>query len=215
MTRSRLGDDSRGYDDCRLGFLASAQRLEYRLIGPRPDDAPTLVLLHEGLGCVGLWGDFPDKLAAGDRLRRLRLFARRLRPVVARSTLPRPLDLHARRGARRAAGVARRHRLPARPADRPQRRRVDCGDLCRHASGSSPRRAGADRAAFLHRGDRASPRSPRRKTAYETTDLRAKLARWHKDPDNAFRGWNGAWLDPGFRAMGHHRASSPTSACRS
>jgi pimeloyl-ACP methyl ester carboxylesterase len=35
--------------------------------------------------------------------------------------------------------------------------------------------------------------------AYEDTDLRAKLARWHKDPDNAFRGWNDAWLDPDFR----------------
>src|SRR5205807_8611498 len=37
------------------------------------------------------------------------------------------------------------------------------------------------------------------KTAYETTDLRAKLARWHRDVDNAFHGWNGAWLDPKFR----------------
>ena len=45
------------------GFLSVGdQRLEYRMIGPRPDQAPTLVLLHEGLGCVGLWGDFPDKL---------------------------------------------------------------------------------------------------------------------------------------------------------
>ena len=41
-----------------------SQRLEYRMIGPRPETAPTLVLLHEGLGCVGLWGDFPDRLAA-------------------------------------------------------------------------------------------------------------------------------------------------------
>ena len=37
------------------------------------------------------------------------------------------------------------------------------------------------------------------KTAYETTDLKEKLARWHKDVDNAFHGWNGAWLDPKFR----------------
>ena len=45
------------------GFLdIGAQHLEYRMIGPRPDAAPTLVLLHEGLGCVGLWGDFPDRL---------------------------------------------------------------------------------------------------------------------------------------------------------
>jgi pimeloyl-ACP methyl ester carboxylesterase len=37
------------------------------------------------------------------------------------------------------------------------------------------------------------------KTAYETTELRAKLSRWHKDVDNAFYGWNRAWLDPKFR----------------
>jgi pimeloyl-ACP methyl ester carboxylesterase len=47
------------------GFLdLDAMRLEYRMIGPRPDVAPTIVMLHEGLGCVGLWGDFPDKLAS-------------------------------------------------------------------------------------------------------------------------------------------------------
>ena len=35
--------------------------------------------------------------------------------------------------------------------------------------------------------------------AYETTELKTKLARWHKDVDNAFYGWNAAWLDPAFR----------------
>ena len=35
--------------------------------------------------------------------------------------------------------------------------------------------------------------------AYETGDLRQRLARWHADVDNAFKGWNGAWLDPEFR----------------
>jgi pimeloyl-ACP methyl ester carboxylesterase len=37
------------------------------------------------------------------------------------------------------------------------------------------------------------------KTTYETTNLREKLARWHKHVDNAFYGWNGVWLDPAFR----------------
>jgi pimeloyl-ACP methyl ester carboxylesterase len=37
------------------------------------------------------------------------------------------------------------------------------------------------------------------RTTYETTDLRAKLARWHQNVDNAFYGWNDAWLDPDFR----------------
>ena len=36
--------------------------------------------------------------------------------------------------------------------------------------------------------------------AYEATDLRRRLARYHDDPDSAFRGWNDIWLDPAFRA---------------
>jgi Predicted hydrolases or acyltransferases (alpha/beta hydrolase superfamily) len=35
--------------------------------------------------------------------------------------------------------------------------------------------------------------------AYEATDLRARLARHHDDPDSPFRGWNDIWLDPAFR----------------
>src|SRR5262245_18294129 len=47
------------------GFLELPPlRLEYRMVGPRPDAAPTLVLLHQGLGSAGLWGDFPERLAA-------------------------------------------------------------------------------------------------------------------------------------------------------
>jgi pimeloyl-ACP methyl ester carboxylesterase len=39
------------------------------------------------------------------------------------------------------------------------------------------------------------------RTEYETTELRTRMARYHADPDNAFRGWNDAWLDPRFRAF--------------
>jgi pimeloyl-ACP methyl ester carboxylesterase len=47
------------------GFLdLPSLRLEYRMIGPRPDAAPTIVMLHEGLGSASLWGSFPDELAA-------------------------------------------------------------------------------------------------------------------------------------------------------
>src|SRR5438132_849901 len=49
----------------RDGRLAiGASELEYRTVGPAPDQASTIVMLHEGLGSVGLWGEFPDKLAA-------------------------------------------------------------------------------------------------------------------------------------------------------
>lgn len=37
-------------------------------------------------------------------------------------------------------------------------------------------------------------------TTYLTADLRARLARYHGDPDSAFWGWNDIWLDPAFRA---------------
>src|SRR5262245_156935 len=40
------------------------RRLEMAWHGPPPEAAPTLVFLHEGLGCVGLWRDFPARLAA-------------------------------------------------------------------------------------------------------------------------------------------------------
>ncbi len=66
------------------GHLAlGSMRLEYRMIGPRPQDAPTIVMLHEGLGCVGLWNDFPDQARGRDRRRRVRLFAGGLWGVVA------------------------------------------------------------------------------------------------------------------------------------
>ena len=41
-----------------------ASDLEYRMVGPAPDQAPVIVMLHEGLGSARLWGDFPDKLQA-------------------------------------------------------------------------------------------------------------------------------------------------------
>jgi pimeloyl-ACP methyl ester carboxylesterase len=39
------------------------KRIEANWHGPRPDSAPTIILLHEGLGCVAMWRDFPQRLA--------------------------------------------------------------------------------------------------------------------------------------------------------
>jgi pimeloyl-ACP methyl ester carboxylesterase len=35
--------------------------------------------------------------------------------------------------------------------------------------------------------------------AYRSAGIKARLARYHDDPDSAFFGWNDVWLDPGFR----------------
>src|SRR6201989_411696 len=74
------------------GFLRSdASDLEYRMIGPAPGDAPTIVMLHEGLGSAALWGDFPEKLQA---VTGAGVFAYSRAGYGASNpvTLPRPID---------------------------------------------------------------------------------------------------------------------------
>jgi pimeloyl-ACP methyl ester carboxylesterase len=180
------------------GFLTiGPQQLEYRFIGPRPDEAPTLVLLHEGLGCVGLWNDFPDKLSAAtgagvfvySRAGYGKSSAVRLpRPLSymhdeARETLPRVLE---------AIGFQR-------------------GLLIGHSDGASIAAiyAGSHQdhrigglvliAPHFFTEDPGLASIAEAKEAYATGDLRARLSRWHADVDNAFKGWNDAWLDPEFR----------------
>ncbi|MEO1362987.1 MAG: alpha/beta fold hydrolase, partial [Pseudomonadota bacterium] len=74
------------------GYLdVAGHRLEYACHGPDPSQAPTLVMLHEGLGCVGLWRDWPQALAAATGMGVLaysRAGYGRSSPV----SLPRPLD---------------------------------------------------------------------------------------------------------------------------
>src|SRR3979490_3438823 len=69
----------------------SASDLEYRMIGPAPDDAPTIVMLHEGLGSAALWGDFPEKLQAATGLG-VFVYSRAGYGASSPVTLPRPLD---------------------------------------------------------------------------------------------------------------------------
>jgi pimeloyl-ACP methyl ester carboxylesterase len=45
-------------------LTAAGHRLEYAWLGPDADEAPTLVFLHEGLGSLTTWKDFPDEVAA-------------------------------------------------------------------------------------------------------------------------------------------------------
>jgi pimeloyl-ACP methyl ester carboxylesterase len=181
------------------GFLAiGASELEYRMIGPAPEDAPTIVLLHEGLGSAGLWGDFPDKLQAATGTG-VFVYSRAGYGASTKVQLPRPLDyMHVE-----ALDV-----LP-KLLDRIGFRR---GLLLGHSDGASIAAIYAGGVAD-HRVRGVAMIAPHFivenvsvssiaeiKQAYETTNLKEKLARWHKDVDNAFYGWNGAWLDPKFRS---------------
>ncbi|MQX36092.1 alpha/beta fold hydrolase [Roseospira navarrensis] len=179
--------------------IVDGVRLPVRLLtppGPAPD-APRLVFLHEGLGSIGLWRDYPAALCAATGLPGV-VYERQghggadpltawPRPVgylehEAEHVLPRVLD---------ALGVAR-------------------FVLVGHSDGGS--------IALLHAALRpagllgtiteaahvlvepitlAGIRAARQ--AFVQGDLRAKLARWHgRNTDGVFWGWNATWLTPPF-----------------
>jgi pimeloyl-ACP methyl ester carboxylesterase len=178
--------------------FADDKHLEAVAYGLRPDEVPTIVMLHEGLGCVASWRDFPQKLAAATGCG-VFAYSRAGYGESERIDLPRPLDYMSRE-ARLSLPVV----LDAIG--------IEQGILLGHSDGAS--------IAALYAGDHSDERikglilmAPHVFTeemgltsiaeargAYETGDLRAKLAKYHAHVDAAFRGWNDAWLDPGFKA---------------
>jgi pimeloyl-ACP methyl ester carboxylesterase len=181
-----------------LNIAIAGRRIEAVWHGPRPDRAPTLVLLHEGLGCVTMWRDFPRALAertgygvlvysrpgygGSDPMPRPR--ALRYMDDEAFEILPDVLD---QAGVRKAVLVG-------------------------HSDGASIATIYAGgRQDFRVRGlvlmaphffvEDLSIRSiVAAKEAFEQGDLRERLARHHgANVDTAFYVWNAAWLDPASR----------------
>lgn len=175
----------------------AGQRLEYRMTGPRPDAAPTIVMLHEGLGCAGLWGDFPDKLAAATGAG-IFVYSRAGYGQSSPVALPRPLTyMHDEAREilpRLLSAIGFRRGLLLGHSDGASIATIYAGSIQDHRV-----RGLILIAPHFVVEDVSIASIAEAKTAYAQTDLRAKLARWHKDPDNAFRGWNDAWLDPQFR----------------
>jgi pimeloyl-ACP methyl ester carboxylesterase len=179
--------------------IIDGRAIETQWWGPDADQAPTLVLLHEGLGCVALWRDFPEALASvtGCGVFAYSRFGYGASDPV---TLPRPMTyMHDE-----ALSV-----LP-RVLDATRVRR---GVLIGHSDGGSiaaiyagavqdPRVAGVVLIAAHFSVEEINIASIADiKANYEQGDLRQRLAKYHRDVDVAFRGWNDAWLDPRFRAF--------------
>jgi pimeloyl-ACP methyl ester carboxylesterase len=174
-----------------------SETLEYRMIGPRPDAAPTIVMLHEGLGCVGMWGDFPDKVAAATGCG-VFVYSRKGYGKSSPVTLPRQISyMH----------EEARDSLP-KVLDAIG---LEGGILLGHSDGAS--------IAAIYAGTHQDHRvrgvvlmAPHfivedvsvksiadAREAYNKGDLRTRLAKWHPNVDVAFRGWNDVWLDNDFR----------------
>jgi pimeloyl-ACP methyl ester carboxylesterase len=178
-------------------FEILGRHLEYRWIGPRPDDAPSIVFLHEGLGCLGMWRDFPERLASATGCGAL---------VYSRMGYGASDPVRGRRPVRFMHDEA----LDVLPAVL-ERFKLQEVVLFGHSDGAS--------IALIHAG--AHPSSVRalileaphvfvepvsiegiaRITAdYETTRLKERLTRHHgSNTDPMFRAWSDVWLSPGFR----------------
>jgi pimeloyl-ACP methyl ester carboxylesterase len=182
-----------------MWISTEAGELEAGWWGRPAEAAPTLVLLHEGLGCLKLWRDLPawlaettgfgvfaySRLGYGRSDRNPAPWPLDYMRAEATTVLPRVLE---------AAGVRR-------------------FALVGHSDGAS--------IAVIHAAANDDPglaglvliaphffAEPVALTAiagaredYQSGDLRTKLARYHEHVDDAFWGWNRAWLDPAFGAF--------------
>ncbi|NDY91373.1 alpha/beta fold hydrolase [Ideonella livida] len=172
--------------------------IEHAWVGVPDPQAPLLVFLHEGLGSLAMWRDFPERLCRAAGVRGL-VYSR---PGYGRST-PRP-------GAERW-GLDFMHIQAEQvlPALLDALGVVGPYHLLGHSDGGSISLIHAARAAgrvasctvmaphiLVEAFGLISIREARR--AYLETDLRAKLARYHDDVDSAFWGWNDIWLAPDF-----------------
>ena len=175
---------------------AAGHRLELEHIGIAGNARPTLVLLHEGLGSVGMWRDFPGRLAhatncnavvysrygygRSDALTQARTV--RYMHDEALLVLPQVLD---------ALGIA----------DPILVGHSDGGSIALVHAGAHVRPVQAVIAMAPHVmvEDISVQSIAAAKVAFETSDLPQRLARYHADVDSAFWGWNRIWLDPAFR----------------
>lgn len=179
------------------GFLtAKGARLEYACWGPAPDQAPTIVLLHEGLGCVALWRDFPQRLAEATGMGVL-AYSRAGYGQSDGKALPWPINYMTDEaeevlplvleqiGFR--SGILMGHSDGATIAS------IYCGSV------SDARVRGLIvMAPHYFTEPMGLAAIAQAKVAYDSGDLKPRLAKYHRDVENAFRGWNDTWTHPAF-----------------
>lgn len=178
-------------------------QIETQWVGLRDMQAPLMVFLHEGLGSVSMWRDFPHKLCQAIGARGL---------VYSRAGYGLSTPRH--RDETWAPDFMHRQAHEVLPALL-NTLGVDAQSqpiwLFGHSDGGSIGLLYAARFAGCVAGlvvlaphilvEDLSVRSIElARQAYLTNDLRQKLARHHQDPDSAFWGWNDIWLRPDFRS---------------
>jgi pimeloyl-ACP methyl ester carboxylesterase len=180
-----------------IEFLTVAgARLEIKRF-PGETGKPALVFLHEGLGCIDMWGDFPARLSYISGCPAL-VYSRRGYGRSAPCDVPRPLTYMHDEGLivlpdlLRTAEIGK-HILIG---------HSDGGSIALINAGGAPAPgliAVITMAAHVFCETLSVTSIAQAKTLYQKADLRTRLAKYHRDNvDCAFWGWNEAWLDPDF-----------------
>jgi pimeloyl-ACP methyl ester carboxylesterase len=159
---------------------------------------PTIVFLHEGLGSIAQWRDFPQKLSTACSCNAL-VYSRRG---------------HGHSAPRAGPHTPRFMHLEAEVLSRLlQELEIARPVLFGHSDGGSiallyaamqgnanPPRGLIVEAPHVFVEDRSIAGIEAAREAYEKSGLREGLARYHDDADHTFRGWNDIWLAAAFRA---------------
>ncbi|MCC6887648.1 MAG: alpha/beta hydrolase [Hyphomicrobiales bacterium] len=182
------------------GFLSiDGMQLEFHLYGETPNRSPTIVMVHEGIGSVRTWGDFPRLLSDATGASVL-VYSREGHGSSPLTRTELPLE------------YIREHALKVLPRILDEIGFKD-GLLLGHSDGASmaaayagtfndPRVRGLVLMAphfCVEEETLAEIRNAR--VAFECGDLRLRLSRYHANVDAAFRRWNDVWLDPQFAAF--------------
>lgn len=175
--------------------------IEYQWIQPELADRPLLVFLHEGLGSVAMWKDWPAKTCRALDCRGL-VFSRY---GYGKST-PRPID---EKWPVQFMHIQAQQFMPAFFASLGIDTRKDRPILVGHSDGASIAllyaaacpdriRAVAVLAPHLFVEAVTVRNIDIARSTFVSTDLPQKLARYHDDVESAFWGWNDIWLSPLF-----------------
>ena len=186
----------------QIDWRGRPTRVEYAWVGA-PPGAPLMVFLHEGLGSLLMWKDFPARLCEALGCRGL-VYSR---PGYGGSTPREPGQAWTPDFMHQQAFEVLPAFFQAVGVDAPRERPWLFG----HSDGGSISLLYASRHAHAVSGlvvlaphikveDQSIRSIAQARDAYLQTDLRQRLARYHDDPDSAFWGWNDIWLDPGFRS---------------
>ena len=180
----------------RFVTIAGKQLETLRIAAPDPG-LPTIVMLHEGLGSIALWKDFPQRLAERTGCGVL-VYSRYGHGNSDRLMEKRPVSFMHHEGE-----VVLPELLAGFGIERPiLLGHSDGGSIALIYAGAFPDSARALilEAPHIFVEDLSVASIAAAKVSFQTTDFRDKLARYHAHVDETFWGWNDIWLDPAFRA---------------